>query len=214
LARIYFFGGELEKGIDALSVRTLSQGGSFGANFGLLLYVEGGELAKAVQVVRDEQSNDPPPVLDGFSAYCRGAVLEAAGDFKGARQIWTEYVSRLGDLLTSQNTPASLYGLSLNYAKLGNREKAMDYVLRSLAPDPRHPTKLFFASEAHALLGNRREAVDSLKAAVDNGFLNLPMIEGMARCRICTLYSLRNDPEFLAIRAELARRLDELRARY
>lgn len=40
------------------------------------------------------------------------------------------------------------------------------------------------------------------------------MIEGMARSRICTLYSLRNDPEFLAIRADLARRIEQLRARY
>lgn len=177
--------------------------------FGLLLYVEVGDLAKAAQAVRDEQSNDPRPILNGFAAYIRGAVLEAAGDLTGARQIWTEYI-----VLTAEELPTSLYGLSLAHAKLGNREKAADCVRRSLAPDPRHPTRLFFASEAHALLGNRRQALDSLKAAVDNGFLNLPMIEGMARSRICTFYSLRNDPEFLAIRTDLARRIEELRQRY
>jgi hypothetical protein len=87
-------------------------------------------------------------------------------------------------------------------------------VRESLAPNPRHPTNLFFASEAHALLGNRREALDTLKAAVDNGFLNLPTIDGMARSRVGTFFSLRKNPEFLAIHAELARRIDKLRKQY
>ena len=73
---------------------------------------------------------------------------------------------------------------------------------------------LFFASESLALVGDRREALDTLKAAVENGFFNLPMIDGMARLPVGTFHSLRNDPEYPAIRADLARRVDELRARY
>jgi DNA-binding winged helix-turn-helix (wHTH) protein/TolB-like protein len=213
LVRIYYFSGEYKKGINVLSERPLSDTGTFGTTFGLFMYVETGELAKAIEIVRNERKYNAHPEAHGFAVYSRGAVLEAAGDLAGARQIWAEFVRRQAPR-TAEKLPATLYGSSLAYAKLGDRENAMDCVRRLLAGDPGHPVKLFFASEAHALLGNRREALDSLKAAVANGFLNLPMIEGMARSRVCTLYSLRNDPEFLAIRAELARRLDELRARY
>jgi tetratricopeptide (TPR) repeat protein len=205
-----------EKGIDIISALPLSRLGSFGMTFGLLLYVETGQLDKAIQAVRAEQSRDPRPVLNGFEAYFRGAVLEAAGDLSGARQIWSAAVRHGEVLSTNHENPISPYGygLSLNYAKLGHREKAIHYVRQSLAPDPHHPIMLFFAAEAHALLANQTESLDCLKAAIENGFFNLPMIEGMARSRICTLYSLRNDREFLAIRAELARRIEQLRVRY
>jgi tetratricopeptide (TPR) repeat protein len=188
-----------------------------GMTFGLLLYVETGQLDKAVQAIREEHLRDASPPLNGFAAYVRGAVLEAAGDLTGARQIWTDAVRQSEALLATQESPNSVYahyGLILNYAKLGNREKAMHFVHQSLAPDPRHPVRLFMVAEAHALLGNRNESLDSLKAAVKNGFFNLPLVEGMARSRICTLYSLRNDPEYLGIRADLARRVEQLRARY
>jgi TolB-like protein len=216
LARIYFFRGEYGKGIDVISGWPLSRLGSFGMTFGLLLYVETGQLDKAVQAIREERLRDPSPPLNGFAAYVRGAVLEAAGDLTGARQIWTDAVWQSEALLAKQESPNPVYayGLILNYAKLGNREKAMHFVHQSLAPDPCHPVRLFMAAEAHALLGNRYESLDSLKAAVKNGFFNLPLVEGMARSRICTLYSLRNDPEYLAIRADLARRVGQLRTRY
>jgi DNA-binding winged helix-turn-helix (wHTH) protein/TolB-like protein/tetratricopeptide (TPR) repeat protein len=214
LARIRFYRGEYKDGIDLLSTRAMTRVGSFGVTFELLMYVEMGELARAVQIVREEQARQSRPVLDGFPAYCRGGVLEAAGDRTGARQIWSEYIRYREAELAGQENPTSLYGLSLNHAKLGNGERALQCIRRLLSTDPRHPTRLFFAAEVYALLGSRREALDSLKAAVDNGFLNLPMIEGMARSRICTLYSLRNDHEFLAIRADLVRRIEEIRARY
>jgi tetratricopeptide (TPR) repeat protein len=157
---------------------------------------------------------EPRPQLHGFAAHIRGSILEAAGDVAGARHIWNDFVRYREALLTKHENPFSRYGLILNYAKLGNREKALQQLNLLLASDPRNHTVLFFATEAHALLGNRRESLDSLKAAVENGFVNLPMIDGMARSRICTLYSLRNDSEFLAIRSELARRVEQLRARY
>ena len=214
LARISFFLAENQKGIDAISALPLSRLGSFGATFGLLVYVETGELDKAVQAIREERAREPRPVLQGFSAHIRGSILEAAGDLAGARQIWSDSVRYREALLTKHENASSHYGLSLAYAKLGNREKALQQLGLLLASDPRNHTRQFQAAETHALLGNRRESLDSLKAAVENGFLNLPMIDGMARSRVCTLYSLRNDREFLAIRSELAGRVEQLRARY
>ena len=72
---------------------------------------------------------------------------------------------------------------------------------------------LFFAAQTRALLGLRREALDTLKAAVENGFYNLPMIEYLTRPGM-SFHILREDPDFHAIRADLARRIDDLRARY
>ncbi len=214
LGRIYFFLGENQKGIDMISALPLSSLGTFGATFGLLLYAETGELDKAVQAIREERMRASRPVLQGFAALIRGSILEAAGDLTGARQIWSDFVRYREGLLTKYENPSSHYGLCLNYAKLRNREKALQQLRLLLASDTGNHIKHFFAAETHALLGNRRESLQSLRAAVENGFLNLPMIEGMARSRICTFYSLRNDPEFLAIRSDLARRVDQLRARY
>ena len=72
---------------------------------------------------------------------------------------------------------------------------------------------LWFAAQTRGLLGLRREALDTLKAAVENGFFNLPMIEYLTRPGL-SFHILRDDPEFHAIRADLARRIDDLRARY
>jgi hypothetical protein len=82
-----------------------------------------------------------------------------------------------------------------------------------LAADPQHPVALFFAAQTQALLGRRREALDRLKAAVDNGFFNLPMIEYHSRPGLA-FHILRDDPDFHAIRADLRHRIDDLRARY
>ena len=62
------------------------------------------------------------------------------------------------------------------------------------------------------LLGERREALASFKAAVENGFFNLPMIDYVMGPAY--LPGFRDDPEFRAIRADLARRVNELQARY
>ena len=141
-------------------------------------------------------------------------MLAAIGDTAGARRIWTEAISRKEAQLERHENPHLRASLGYAYAKSGNREKALHQVRQMLAPDPQHPVFLFFAAEIRALLGERRGALDALKGAVENGFLNLPAIDGMSRLRIGTLRSLRNDSEFLAIRADLARRVDERRAQY
>jgi hypothetical protein len=99
------------------------------------------------------------------------------------------------------------------YAKVGRREEALRNLRQSLAADPHHPVHLFFAAQTRALPALRREALHTLKAAVENGFFNLPMIEYHTRPGL-SFHILRDDPEFHAIRAGLARRIDDLRERY
>jgi tetratricopeptide (TPR) repeat protein len=204
LARMYLFLGEYKNGIEVISPLPLSQAGLFG----MLLYAETGQMAKAVEMARGDPSQTPY----GFHAYVRGNVLAAAGDHAGAKEIWTKGV-RYGEALLAKNENAAHGSMDgMIYAKLGRREQALRNLQQSLATEPHHPLFLFFAAQTHALLGDRRQALDTLKAAVENGFFNLPMIEYHTRPRL-SFHNLRDDPEFHSIRADLARRIDDLRAR-
>jgi DNA-binding winged helix-turn-helix (wHTH) protein/TolB-like protein/Flp pilus assembly protein TadD len=204
LGRMYLFLGQHKDGMEVISPLPLSQAGVFG----MLLYLETGQVAKAVEIARTDPSR--PPL--GFAAYIRGFVLAAAGDNAGAKAIWTNAV-RHGEALLAKSENQGRILDSMIYAKLGRREDALRNLQQSLAPDPQHPVTLFFAAQTRALLGLRREALDTLKAAVENGFYNLPMIVYHTRPGL-SFHILREDPEFHAIRADLARRIDDLRARY
>ena len=174
----------------------------------MLLYAETGQMAKAVEIARGESGQIPR----GFEAYIRGYVLDAAGDHVGAKEVWHKGVSDREALLASENSEDRIQD-SMVYAKLERREQALRNLEQYLAPDPQHPVRLYFAAQTRALLGLRREALDTLKAAVENGFFNLPMIEYNTRPGL-SFHILRDDPEFRAIRADLARRLAHLRTRY
>ena len=52
-----------------------------------------------------------------------------------------------------------------------------------------------------------------VRPILENGFFNLPMTEYLTRPGL-SFHGLRDDPEFHAIRADMARRIDDLRARY
>ena len=122
--------------------------------------------------------------------------------------------ARYGDALLARNeNPLNRMVDSMIHAKLGSREHALQNLQRFLAADPNHPVHLFFAAQTRSLLGLRREALDTLKAAVENGFFNLPMIEYHSRSGL-SFHALRDDPQFHMIRADLGRRIDVLRARY
>jgi DNA-binding winged helix-turn-helix (wHTH) protein/TolB-like protein len=205
LARMYLFLGQHKNGIEIISALPLSQA----CCFGMLLYLETGQVDKAVKIARVDSSRPP----HGFTAYIRGFVLAAAGDHAGAEAMWTNGL-RYGEALHAKNeSPTTVIADGMIYAKLGRRDEALRNLQRSLAPDPQHPVRLFFAAQTRALLGLRREALNTLKAAVENGFFNLPMIEYHTRPGL-SFHILRDDPEFHAIRADLARRIADLRARY
>ena len=103
--------------------------------------------------------------------------------------------------------------LGMTYAKLGRREESLHHMRQSLAPEPHHPIFLFFSAQTYGLLGDHQNALRSIRTAVENGFFNLPLIEFVARPPM-GLAILRDDSEFRILRADLARRLNELRSRY
>ena len=205
LARMYLYLGRHDKGIELISALPLTQVGLFG----MLLYAETGQMAKAVEIPHGDSSRAPY----GFYAFMRGHVLDAAGDHAGANEIWTQGVRRGEDLLARNENPGARSIDAMIYAKLGRREQALRNLQQSLAADPHNPLPLWFAAQTRSLLGMRREALDTLKAAVANGFFNLPMMEYLTRPGL-SFQILRDDPEFHVIRADLARRIDDLRARY
>ena len=143
----------------------------------------------------------------------RGSVLAAAGDQAGAKEMWAGGARHGEALLAANENSMTRVVQGMNYAKLGRRDEALRNVEQSLAADPQHPVLLFFAAQTRALTGLRREALDTLKAAVENGFFNLPMIEYLSRPGM-SFHTLRDDPEFHAMRSDLARRIEDLRARY
>ena len=211
LTRIYFFLMERRKGIDFIRGVPPAELG----HFGMLLYLDDGQTQKALDAIRARQPGDSQPASVGFPAYIAGAILAVGGDLAGARRTWL-YAVREGESLLREHgeNPFNRYGLGLAYATFGQRAQAKLQIRQFLAHDPQHPHFLFFAAEIHALLGERVPALDSLKAAMESGFFNLSMVDAMTRSKAGTLHSLRNDPEFLGIRAELARRVDELRRLY
>ena len=200
LARMYLHLREYEKGIEVISPLSSRQVGPFG----LLLYAETGRIDKAVEVVRSSRE-------ENLLSYVGGCVLAAAGDPTGAAKVWTEGARLAEALLERHDNPYPHAFLATLYAKLGKREQSLRHLDQSLAPDPHHPVFLFFAIRSYSLLGERRKALNTFKAAVENGFFNLPMIDYMYGPPY--LPGLRDDPEFRAIRADLARRVDDLRAR-
>ena len=131
----------------------------------------------------------------------------------GAMEIWAKGLRHGEALLAKNENPMNRLIDSMIHAKLGEREQALQISRRTLAADPNHPVHLFFAAQTRSLLGLRREAMDTLKTAVENVFFNLPMIEYHSRPGL-SFHILRDDPEFHAIRADLSRRIDNLRARY
>ena len=116
-------------------------------------------------------------------------------------------------MLNQHEHPTARAMTAMIYAKLGRREEALRNVDRALQSDAQNPVLLFFASQTRALLGLRGEALATLKAAIDNGFFNLPMIRYHIRPGLA-FHALREDREFRAMLVNLEGRIDELRARY
>jgi predicted Zn-dependent protease len=184
--------------MEALAPIPPEQAGGFAA----VLYAEAGRKDELMKVVRAHPYG-----------YFEACALAIAGDSRGAKELWTDTARRMETTLARNENPYTRAFLGMTYAKLGRREQALDHMRQSLSPEPHHPIFLFFSAQTHGLLGDRQESLRSIRAAIENGFFNLPMIDFVTRPEM-GLAILRNDREFGALRSDLARRLNELRARY
>ncbi len=78
--------------------------------------------------------------------------------------------------------------------KIGDRERTIDYIRRSLAIDPEDSAILYNIACAYSLLGMSEEALSSLETAVDKGFGHKEWVE-----HDTDLDSIRENPRFKAI---------------
>jgi DNA-binding winged helix-turn-helix (wHTH) protein/TolB-like protein/Tfp pilus assembly protein PilF len=199
LARIHLYARDYEKGSQAIAGLLPHQVGWFGA----ILYAESGH-GKATEI---------RAMVRPSGGYFNGLALALVGDQRGATELWTNGVRYREALAARNDSPYNHSALAWMYAALGKREQALYHMRESLSPEPHHPILLFFAAETHGILGERQPSLRSLRTAIENGFFNLPMIDFASRPKR-PLAILREDPEFHVLRADLARRVDELRTRY
>jgi hypothetical protein len=103
--------------------------------------------------------------------------------------------------------------LAMIYARLQNERLAREQLRRAFAVNSRDPWLLVFASETYAILNDRDAAVDALRKSVAAGYLGLHYLDYYQHAPN-GWYRYRDDPEFLQIRAGLARKIADLRTRY
>ena len=203
LVRMHLFLKNHAEGLELISSLAPSAVGQWG----MLLFAEVGMMDKAVEVAR----TDPETQLIGLFGFFRGCVLAEAGDEPGAVKIWQDAV-RLGEARSRDYDNSFLHQwLSLRYAKLGDREKALQHMEASLAIDPGNSVLLFLAAETESFMGNQEAALRKLKAAADGGFSNAPMVRHLSG-RMFAFHGLRDHPKFLAVLAQMestAARLSE-----
>src|SRR4030095_2332450 len=100
--------------------------------------------------------------------------------------------------------------LALIYARLGQAVKAREHARRALILSPDHPSILFFIGKMEALLGNRKAALSYLRQAIERDWLQLQYFDYYARPDH-GFHTMRNDPEFCALRNEVALKVEGLR---
>jgi hypothetical protein len=91
--------------------------------------------------------------------------------------------------------------------------EALEQVRRAQTRSPGNAKVLFYTAETHAILGNRREALSYLRQSVDRGWVALYFFDQHERPYF-PFHSLIDDPEFRALRDEVARRVEELKKIY
>jgi tetratricopeptide (TPR) repeat protein len=170
-------------------------------------YADLGNCGKATELARLH-----PKPLD-FQRFFLTRIFEICGDPDSARSEVRADVAEVENLLARSDSSRIRMVLGLEYAELGRRADALEQVRRAQALSPGNSFILFYAGETHAILGNQREALSYLRQAVDRGWVALYYFDQHERPYF-PLHSLIDDPEFRALRDEVARRVDELKKIY
>jgi len=121
--------------------------------------------------------------LDGMGLHAEAEVAT-----QRALKLIEERLELNPDDARATNMGAAILG------KLGDRERTLDYVQRSLAIDPDDGGMLYNIACAYALLGMAEEALSSLETALDKGFGHKEWLEHDS-----DLDSIRATPRFQAI---------------
>jgi tetratricopeptide (TPR) repeat protein len=170
-------------------------------------YADLGNCAKATELARLH-----PKPLDA-QLFFLTRIFEICGDPDSARKELMADAAELESLLELGNRSDSRMVLALVYAQLGRRPEALEQVRRAQTRSPGNAKVLFYTAETHAVLGNRREALSYMRQSVDLGWVALYFFDQHERPYF-PFHSLIDDPEFRALRDEVARRVEELKKIY
>ena len=205
LARSYLYSGDYQKGLDVLApLLARQQGGEWVAT---LLYDSLGQLDKAIEVGARTNREALVERLD------YGRVFSHAGRLNHARDVWREAAQTGEAKVTAIENVRTRIWLGHLYERLGERDKALDQTKQALAFEPDNAWVLYQAGEINALLGRDRAAVEYFKQAVEHGFRQLQYFDFFTD-HLLSDHRLRDDLEFQAVRNDLQRRVNDLRAQY
>jgi tetratricopeptide (TPR) repeat protein len=207
LARCLLHVGEDQKGLDVVAP-DLAEGKPQFLAIELLADLRRSD--EGIQAMEITLRNEPN---DFVAWYFGGIVLEMAGQRARAIEAWREGIRRSDAILAKAENYHPRVWQALMYARLGLREKAIKTDRLALEAYPNHPFVLYFTSMARAILGDKEEAIETLKQAVDNGWLGIHYVDHDQRPG-WELYNLRDNPRFQALRAKLARKVAELEKQY
>jgi DNA-binding winged helix-turn-helix (wHTH) protein/TolB-like protein/Flp pilus assembly protein TadD len=207
LARCFVYVREFQKGLDVVAPDLAEGKPQFIA---IELLANLGRFDEAIRAMEITVKNEP----NDFVAWqIGGTVLEIAGHPVRAREAWREGIRRSEAILAKVENFHPRVFQGLMYAYLGLREKALETDRRALEAYPNHPFVLYYSCMTRAILGDKEEAIETLKQAVDNGWMGIHYVDNDQRPG-WELYNLRDNPRFQAVRAELARKVAELEKQY
>src|SRR6266566_4751994 len=165
LARCYEYSGEYQKAFD-LAAPDLAQGKA--EFWTMMMLAELGRFEEAIRAMEITLKNEPN---DFVAWYWAGCILNVAGQTARAREAWREGIRRSDAILAKAENYHPRLWQGRMYAKLGLREKALEAARRALEVYPDHPFVLYYTSVIRAILGDKKEAIETLKQAVDNGWM-------------------------------------------
>ena len=143
-----------------------------------------------------------------------GYVLQELGEAPLAERIWRERAPVFERGLAGIRNERQRIGLGLIYAGLRDKPRALEQVRLALETNPGDPWSLFYAADIHAQLDDERKALETLRQAVDRGFLALHYLDNHLKHWPFGLYRFRNHPDFRAVRDQLASKVARLREQY
>jgi tetratricopeptide (TPR) repeat protein len=165
-----------------------------------------GRLDEAIRAMEMTLKNEPNDLV---ARYYGGWVLDRRGRVTQAREVWREGTRRSEAMIAKADNYLPRVWQGMMYAKLGMRDEALETVRRALEVYPNHPFVLFHLALIQAILGEKKEAVESLAQSIDKGWMAIHYVYTMQRPHR-EFYNLREDPNFQAVRAGLARKVAQL----
>jgi DNA-binding winged helix-turn-helix (wHTH) protein/TolB-like protein/Flp pilus assembly protein TadD len=203
LARCYLALQEYQKALSLAEQDLAEDKAEFWA---LELLGEIGRFDEAVRAMEIILKREPDDLV---ARYFGGWVLELAGHRARAREIWRDGTRRSEAMIARAENYHSRVWQGMMYAKLGMRAQALETIRRALESYPNHPFVLFHKATIDAILGDKEPAVESLRQAVDSGWVGIHYVYTYQRPHR-ELYNLRDDPQFQAVRARLERIVAEM----